>query len=172
MLGVFRVSRRWTGTLSFQQGGKRDLLFLVTLVHSLEPEGEVDSTDWCRASLFSLGGDTWEGEESLDWRALYGVSLLEVLSLVDLWMTHCSGGLGMVAWAAWTLALPLFLLLLLFFLSLASLLTFSGALGQKRLTEKPPSVDLAVHCAPHSFKQLCWSWILSERGSPKAQSEA
>ena len=73
LLGVLRLSRRWTGTFSFQQGGKpRDLLFLVTLVYWLSSFflGEEES-DWCSSdlcgSLFSLEGGLWEV-----WRSRFG----------------------------------------------------------------------------------------------------
>jgi hypothetical protein len=59
--------------------------------------------------------------------------------------------------------LPLLLFLLFLF-------TFSGA-GQKKLTENPTSVALDVQCPSLNFRQLCWSWMLSERGKPKAQRE-
>ena len=63
-------------------------------------------------------------------------------------------GLSLKLVAAGTIFLALALLLLFFFLFDWTSLFKSGA-GQKKLTEKPPVVDLAVHIASSSLKQLC-----------------
>ena len=70
----------------------------------------------------------------------------------------------------WLLALAL---LFLFLLLLGWTSFFSGAgVGQKRLAEKPPGVNLAVHMALSIFRQLSSSWIQRGKGNPTADSRA
>ena len=175
--GDLRELRRWAGNLSFQQGGSLGLLlFLETSVHLffssvddiLEAEEDSCASSWRGSAV--LDGGTQDTSCASSWWALSGVkgASLSEAELDDFGGSDVELCFVVVATVSWALALHLCLLFIFFFQGWFTIFTFSGA-GQKKLTEKPPQVDLAVHCASLSFRQLCWSWTPSDTFVPFAR---